>query len=642
VAEAGTIDFELARFEHLVETERGHIVRVGGTWSAPDPRELPHPTLLAGEGDDRLRLAPLPIPGQDPPCADGESPWLATYSLPKRLFDEGHPPACRLELGPDVVIDLPVLVVPAAGNAEGGRQVLVARPAASAVAAPDGLLPAAADETPAGPAEPAPAGKGVRDLFVPAMRSHRRLIAAVVALAVVASIIGLAVRSPTYRASAQLLVTPLPSKQDVLEGLPELRATSDPANAITTVAHLVKAHDTAQLAAARLGGGWTADGVLKRITTTPHGGSNVLEVEAEAATARESARIANTYARAAVDLRDRRIRQLAAAALANANAQRAGIADPNSADAQALDERIAALGRIQANGDPTVGLAQLASVPHSRDGLPIWAILVLSALAGGVLGVAAAALLDLVGPGRIDSEEDLAALYPLPVLTRLPRLPRRALATDAPALREALRTLQVQLELEPGRHRAVMVTSASTGDGKSTTSLAFAGELAAAGREVIVIDLDLRKPDLAGRLGVRPEHGLEHLVAERVPLADALVPVPGVPRLHLLAPAGETDLSTLEAVARHLPDIVEGATALADYVVLDTPPVGEVSDALTFARSVDDVLVVCRLGQTKRPSFETMRDVLERVGARPSGLVVIGGGGSTVTAKRSGAPAYAT
>src|SRR5436305_2012783 len=141
VANARTIDFELARFEHLVETQRGHIVRVSGTWSTPEGRDLPHPTLLAGNGEDAVSVAPLPIPGQDPPRADGESPWLATYSIPKDLFDEGRPPACRLELGPDVVIDLPVLVVPTAGSAESGRQALVARPPATLLAAPDAPLP---------------------------------------------------------------------------------------------------------------------------------------------------------------------------------------------------------------------------------------------------------------------------------------------------------------------------------------------------------------------------------------------------------------------------------------------------------------------------------------------------------------------
>ena len=634
VAEAGTIDFELARFEHLVETQRGHIVRVGGTWSTPTPRELPHPTLLAGEGEEVVRIAPLPIPGQAPPRADGESAWLATYSLPKHLFAEGRAPTCRLQPAPDVVLDLPALTLPSADSAA----IFGASPPAPIAAAAAAGAPIAAPDLAAEPAAAGAPATGVRDLFLPAVRSHRRLVLAVIALAVVASLLGLAIRSPTYRASAQLLVTPLPRNEDVLEGLPELRATGDPAQAVSTVARLVKSTDTAALAARRLGGGWTAPRVLKRVSTTPRGESNVLEVQAKADGGREAARIANTFARSAVDLRDRRLRQLAGAALARANAQRAALTDPTTPDAQTLDERIAALQRIQANGDPTVGLLQVAGVPRRREGLPPWAILLLSALAGGVLGVAAAGLLDLVGPGRIDSEEALDALYPLPVLTRLPSLPRRAVTADAPQLREALRTLQVQLELEPGRHRAIMVTSASTGDGKTTTALAFAHELATSGREVIVVDLDLRKPDLARRLGVRPEHGLEHLVAGRLALADALVPVPSTPGLQLLSPAGQTDLSTLEAVARHLPDIVEGATALADYVVLDTPPVGEVSDALTFARSVDDLLIVCRIGQTKRPSFETMRDVLERVGTPPSGLVVIGGAGSQAAVL---SPAYA-
>src|SRR5947208_11604564 len=176
VAEAGTIDFELARFEHLVETQRGHIIRVGGTWSTPAPRELPHPTLLAGEGEDVVRIAPLPIPGQQPPRADGESPWLATYSIPKHLFDEGRAPICRLQPAPDVIIDLPALMLPAADSPE-AHAILAGRPPAPlAAAAP---VPDFAPE-PSAPAAPA---TGIRELFLPAVRSHRRLVLAVVGVA---------------------------------------------------------------------------------------------------------------------------------------------------------------------------------------------------------------------------------------------------------------------------------------------------------------------------------------------------------------------------------------------------------------------------------------------------------------------------
>src|SRR2546423_9315407 len=86
VAEAGTIDFELARFEHLVETQRGHIVRVAGTWATPEGPALPPPTLLSGEDEEALSAPPLPTPPQDPPRADSSLPSLATHSFSHHRF----------------------------------------------------------------------------------------------------------------------------------------------------------------------------------------------------------------------------------------------------------------------------------------------------------------------------------------------------------------------------------------------------------------------------------------------------------------------------------------------------------------------------------------------------------------------------
>jgi len=616
VAEAGKFDFELVRFEHLVETERGHIVRVSGTWAASAPRDLPHPTLLAGEGDGSVSVAPLPIPGQEPPHPDGETVWLATYSIPKRLFEDDGPPRCRLQLAADVVIDLPALVVPEGG----GEHAVPLRPFMPAPA-PGGPAATAAATTAPVAGRPAKRGGG---LVLPALRAHRRVAMGIVALAVVGSLIGLAVRSPRYEAASLLLITPVPRDDTTLDGLNEVRAGSDPEQTIQTVARLIDSRQAAIVTARRLGDGWNVQRVREAISVTPKGQSNVLEVRATADDGPLAARVANTFATTSVAQRDRRLRALATAALARSNTDLAAVPDQGGEEAQALRLRIAQLERIRQGSNPTLDLVQAAAVPRSAAGLPAPAIVLLSALAGLILAGGLAMLLDLIGPGRIDDERELRALYPLPVLTRVPALPPRRLRPDAPELREPFRTLHVQLELDPGRHRAVMITSASTGDGKTTTSLAFALALASAGREVILVDLDLRKPDLAQRLGVEAG-GLEDVVAGRRALADALVRIPGSERLELLAPAGGGDLSTLEAVARQLPEIVEGATALADYVVLDTPPVGEVSDALTFAPSADDLLVVSRLGRTPRASFEAMRDVLERVDARPSGLIVIGG-----------------
>jgi Mrp family chromosome partitioning ATPase len=70
-------------------------------------------------------------------------------------------------------------------------------------------------------------------------------------------------------------------------------------------------------------------------------------------------------------------------------------------------------------------------------------------------------------------------------------------------VREAWRTVQVQLDRDDRRHRAVMVASASRGDGKTTAAANLALELAAGGALVIALDADLRKPDLGRVLGVR-------------------------------------------------------------------------------------------------------------------------------------------
>ena len=622
MADASTIEFELARFEHLVETQRGHIVRVSGRWTTPDGGELPHPTLIAGQAGDAVRINPLPIPGQDPPRGDGTTVWLASYSIPKRLFEDGRAPACRLQPAPDVLVDLPALAVPASS------EPLVAMPPRRTLTPLPG--PEAQPAAPAIAPEPEPAAaapqRSTKDSYLAAVRSHRRLVLLIVGVAILGSIIGMAVRAPTYRAASELLISPLPRGETMIQGLTQVQVGSDPAQTVETVAKLVRSEDVAQITARRLGSGWTARRVLSHIDVAPAGSSNVLAVRATASDPDRAARLADTFARAAVDLRDQRMRAQATTALKRTNDQLATLPDKTTDEAQTLQLQIAELERIRQAGDPTLELLRGAAVPRSPDGLPPIAILVLTALAGAVIAVAAAALLDLVNPARIDTEGEMLAVYPLPVLTRIPTLPRGRRTPDAPELREAFRTLQVQLELEEGRHQAIMVTSGSSGDGKTTTAVAFALELAATGREVILIDLDLRKSDLARRLDVQPQRGFEHVIAGSVPLADALAPVPGRDRVSLLTRVDEYNPVSLEAVADHLPDIVEGATSLADYVVLDSAPAGEISDALRFTRAVDDVLVVCRLGQTRRASFETLRDLLGRIGTTPSGAIVIGAG----------------
>lgn len=101
-----------------------------------------------------------------------------------------------------------------------------------------------------------------------------------------------------------------------------------------------------------------------------------------------------------------------------------------------------------------------------------------------------------------------------------------------------------------------------------------------------------------------------------------LIPVPDLPNL-TLARTDAAHIADLATLAGRLPGLLEEARERADFVIMDTAPLGEVSDPLRFARSADDVLVVVRPGRTLRQPFETMRSLLSQV-ARPAGYLVVG------------------
>lgn len=626
------LEFELGSFEHLVETSRGHIVRVTGTWShsgAGDFR-LPHPSLVLGAEGEEHFIAPLPTPGDAPPRPDGETLWRASYSISKDRFARGRAPQCRLRVAPGVVFTLPELLLPEHPDEAAPRPRTGMRAALAGDRSLRGLSAAAPARERAETAAPAPAhaAPGLGEIIVTALRAHPRIVGAVVLLALAGALLGSVVGSPSYVATAQVYVKPLPSQGVALADLPDVRAGSDPAATLETAAALIRSRQIAAQTSRSLGGDPTPRKVLDRVSVDPMSGGDILEINATAGHAREAADLANTFARTAVRVRDVRLRRLATEQLTSARRQLDAIEDPETAQAQALQLRIAALRQIISAREATMSVAREADVPKSAEGLPALAVFLLTALAGLVLGVGAAVVADLVGGRRLGTVDDAVAVYPLEVLARVPhvRSPSGRGKTPAlrPALREAFRTLAVQVTMREGEHGTMMLTSASQGDGKTTSAIAFALELAEAGHAVVLIDGDLRKPDVALRLGLHVEHGLEDVAAGRTPLEQALVPVPDVERLHVLAPSGPLPLVTVAGTGRTFDTLLAAAEEVADYVVLDTPPVGEVSDALTLAREADDVIVVCRLGHTTELQLQTASELLGRTQVAPTGLVIVG------------------
>jgi Mrp family chromosome partitioning ATPase len=187
-------------------------------------------------------------------------------------------------------------------------------------------------------------------------------------------------------------------------------------------------------------------------------------------------------------------------------------------------------------------------------------------------------------------------------------------------VRESYRTLLVQLDQARASKNIIMLGSASPGDGKTTAAQHLALLIAEHGRSAILIDFDLRKADLTSRLLSSGPPAAKLIEADS--LSDVLVPV-SEGLLVLPAPADLTP-SSADAVLSRAPALFEQAADLADYVIVDTPALGEVSDALRIAPSAGQIVMVARLGHTNKRQLELAHELLTRFGFAPKGLLMIG------------------
>jgi Mrp family chromosome partitioning ATPase/capsular polysaccharide biosynthesis protein len=481
---------------------------------------------------------------------------------------------------------------------------------------------------------PASAAEPALGPYLRAIRAHKVLIAVVtLGLVALAAFWLTAVRTPSYEATANLLVTPLPQDDETYRGLQLLRDSGDPTRTVQTASSLVDsplaAHRTAQV----LGPDWSTQRVSDSVTIEPEGESNILAVTGSASDGPTAARLANTYARQTLAVRREVLQRQVGPLLTQLRARQRTLGTSDPAAAATLEDRINQLESVQTGTDPTLDISQTAEVPTSPAGASTPVILVLALLAGLALGSAAAVLIELLDR-RVRDEEEALSILPLPILARVPLLRRHlgiARANEAwtlpPVVREACRTLLLQL---PRRRddggRVLMVTSASTGDGKTTSAINVAATLAGSGERVILLDLDLRKADVAQRLAVAEPVRLHELLAPDLDLLSMLRKPASLPSISVLATElQQGDAVLLDALYGRLPQLVAEARQLADHVIVDTPPLGEISDALRLIDYVDDLVVVVRPGNSDRVALSTTADLLGRTGTDPAGFLVLGG-----------------
>jgi receptor protein-tyrosine kinase len=169
------------------------------------------------------------------------------------------------------------------------------------------------------------------------------------------------------------------------------------------------------------------------------------------------------------------------------------------------------------------------------------------------------------------------------------------------------------------------VTGSSPSEGKTTTAINLACSIATAGHKAILVEADLRRPGIGAGLGVQSKYGVASVLVESVTLHDALVTTPafGSNLGVLLADYEGGWISELFALPAAR-EMLDEARRMADYVVIDSPPLTDVIDALPLADYVDDVLLVAGVGKTHLRKLAQLGELLADHGIKPAGFTVVG------------------
>jgi succinoglycan biosynthesis transport protein ExoP len=498
-----------------------------------------------------------------------------------------------------------------------------------------------------------------------------------------------------YRSSAKIFVE-ASSVDRILFGGTAFRDDRNTQNQAT----LLRTTEAAENVAKKLGTGDSPGSLLASVTVTAEGGTDFVNVVATAGSAQKAADIANGFAQAFIDLRSQSVRDKAKQARTVAERELETVPQGQAFRTRRDDLR-GQIGRLRViEGIPTGG-AEIVEAAQPA-GSPFAPTPTKNAVFGFALallfGVSAAFALERFDR-RLKRPEDIGPAYGATLLSALPHEDESAPMLDGEnvltgSFKESFRGLRTNLQLATLDRpvKSLLVTSAIPGEGKSTTTRNLALAYFEWGLNIVVVDCDLRRPNLSKLFNVKPKAGLTQVLTGEKTLEEALTPVPVNARaLETLeqmarsrhagngAPVGSSQsverstsaggetqtngsseqsrpgITLLHAgpfpanpqavlASRQTEEILDQLKARFDLVILDSPPLLAVSDAVPLIPQVDGVVIVARVNQTTRDAAKRLQDLLIRSKASLIGVVAndlpqmeLMGGGYTYYGYRYGA-----
>ena len=464
-----------------------------------------------------------------------------------------------------------------------------------------------------------------------------------------------------YSAKADVFV----NQQNLAAALTGISTTVVPGQvqSVETQATLASVPDVAAraLALAKLNDR-SPDQLLGQTSIIPNTNTNVVEFRVTDRSPAKAALLATSYARAFTRYRNQLDSQPIVRARREVEATMASlVADgrKHSALYESLAEKDAQLQTfetLQTGGAVVIRTAEpgVKVSPHPRRDAAIGLAL------GLILGLGLALAAEAIDT-RVRTANDLGdELGGLPLLARLPAPAKRMQKRDELVMvvqpkhnaAEAFRLLRANLEfvrMSSGEVKTILITSAVEREGKSTTAANLAIAEARSGRSVVLVDLDLRRPYVQRFFRLESTTGITDVALGSVRLDQALQRVDL--DLGRNAAAGDvgrngrnggaaivTEGGSLDVLAtgpqppdpgafvasEQILDILASLRSLYDTVIIDSPPILRVGDALALSSDVDGVIVVARIKALRRSTLREVRRLLAAAPARKLGFVVTG------------------
>lgn len=436
-----------------------------------------------------------------------------------------------------------------------------------------------------------------------------------------------------FSASASILVRE-PGAAETLLGRPG-DVLPDPDREAATSAGLFRLEVVADRTARRLG---VAD-VAGQITTSSSETSNLLSVTAKDRDPVRAARIANTFAQEFISFRRDTERALIAAAERQMLRRLAELSEVQrqGPQGQVLREGITTLQthRSVQTGDAIV--VQAADPPASPSSPRTLSNTALGGAVGLLLGLIIALVREsfddhVRDPREVEDTLERPILGFVPKTRALSRRKRKSLLPPEKA--DIFRTIRTNLwhaNADAGIG-SVLVTSPGSRDGKSTIAWNLAAATTAVRKNVLLIEADLRHPSVASRHGLRSEMGLSNVLMGQVAPSKVIQGVPAWPsqpgakryslELDVLVAGSPVPDSGELLDSGAMAELLREVEQHYDFVVVDGPSASLIYDAVPLMTIVGGILVVVRLGATKREGIIELREQIAKLNAHVVGAVI--------------------